>query len=41
MITHKDDKTLSIASNKTYLISIADDFKIFNDKDQRGVAVAN
>jgi len=41
MITQKDDKTLSIGSNKTYLISIAGDFKIFNDKDQCSVAAAN
>ena len=41
MITHKDDKTLSIGSNKTHLISITGEFKIYNDKDQRGVAAAN
>ena len=41
MITHRDDKTPSIGSNETYLISIADKFRISNDKEKHGVAVAN
>ena len=41
MITYKDDKIPSIGSNKTYLISTTGEFKILNDKNQRGVAVAN
>ena len=41
MISHKDDKTPSIGSNETYLISIDGKIRIFNDKNKRVVAVAN